>query len=148
GCWVGMSQPGWSTARMRSGAAVRVSLVIPTWQRVSWLDRCLAGVAAQDRLPSDVLVVGRAEDAPASTLTEQWARIAPFEVRWLEVETPGHVAPVRRGLTGAREDVVAFLDDDAEPEPGWLGTLLAPFGSPRVACVGGRVVTATSRGRV
>jgi len=49
------------------------------------------------------------------------------------------------GLSGARNTaldatsaaLVAFLDDDATAEPGWLAALLAPFGDPAVVAVGG-----------
>src|SRR5262249_29515385 len=36
--------------------------------------------------------------------------------------------------------VLAFIDDDTLPHPGWLAGILAPFADPRVACVGGRVL--------
>lgn len=42
------------------------------------------------------------------------------------------------GIAMAAADVVAFLDDDAVPEPEWLVDLAAGFDDPRVACVGGR----------
>ncbi|WP_406836265.1 glycosyltransferase family 2 protein [Streptomyces sp. AHU1] len=61
----------------------------------------------------------------------------------------------RRGLSGGRNtgvavsrtDVVAFLDDDATAEPGWTARLLAPYGDPRVAGVGGFVRPRWSTGR-
>ena len=51
----------------------------------------------------------------------------------------------RRGLSGGRNtaleaatgEVVAFLDDDAAAEPGWLEALVAPFSDARVVAVGG-----------
>jgi GT2 family glycosyltransferase len=51
----------------------------------------------------------------------------------------------QRGLSGARNtaltqvkgEVIAFLDDDAYAEPGWLAALTAPFAEPDVFAVGG-----------
>jgi glycosyltransferase involved in cell wall biosynthesis len=51
----------------------------------------------------------------------------------------------QRGLSGARNtalaqvkgEVIAFLDDDAYAEPGWLAALTAPFADPDVFAVGG-----------
>lgn len=53
-----------------------------------------------------------------------------------------------KGLSGARNtgivhssgDIVAFLDDDAYADPGWLAALLAPFKDDDVAGVGGWIV--------
>jgi len=36
-------------------------------------------------------------------------------------------------------EIVVFIDDDAMPEPTWLGHLVAPFAEPDVAAAGGFV---------
>lgn len=41
------------------------------------------------------------------------------------------------GIAMAAGEIVAFLDDDAIPEPGWLADLAAAFHDPAVACAGG-----------
>jgi glucosyl-dolichyl phosphate glucuronosyltransferase len=54
----------------------------------------------------------------------------------------------KQGLSGARntgievahEDLIAFLDDDAEAHEGWLRHLVAPFSDPTVQSVGGKAV--------
>jgi GT2 family glycosyltransferase len=51
----------------------------------------------------------------------------------------GSSAARNRGIQAARGEVVAFLDDDAVPRPGWLARLCAPYAERRVACVGGRI---------
>jgi GT2 family glycosyltransferase len=124
------------------------SVVIPTWRRADWLAGCLKALAAQLTPPAEVLVVGRHDDPDARDVVQRWRRDRTFPVRWVEIEGPGHVAPVRRGLEVATGDVVAFLDDDAEPDSNWLAALVRPFENDRVACVGGRVVTPGFRGTV
>lgn len=124
---------------------MKVSVVIPTWQRAPWVERCLTALEAQTRPADEVIVVGRAEDTAAQEVVARHARLP---ARWVEVDRPGHVAPVKRGLKEVRGDFVAFLDDDAEPESGWLGAIIAPFSDPRVACVGGRVIVRGLRARV
>lgn len=60
-----------------------------------------------------------------------------------------------RGLSGARNtgieasagDVVVFLDDDACPRPGWLGSLLAPFSADTVMACGGTARPVWAHGR-
>jgi hypothetical protein len=44
------------------------------------------------------------------------------------------------GLARAAGEIVAFLDDDAVPLPGWLRALTAPFVYPEVVAAGGQVL--------
>jgi GT2 family glycosyltransferase len=118
---------------------VMVSVVVPTWQRAVWLERCLQGLRHQERLPDEVIVVGRAEDESAKALFDLDRDWTPLNVRWVEIDRPGHIAPLRKALGEATGDVVAFLDDDAEPTPSWLSLLLVPFAQANVANVGGQV---------
>jgi GT2 family glycosyltransferase len=126
---------------MRSNST---SVVVPTWQRALWLERCLAGVEDQSPPPDEIIVVGRAEDIEARSVVASRSR----SVRWVEVDRPGHIAPVMRGIEESRGEIVAVLDDDVVPETDWLQALLEPFQDPTVACVGGRVVTSGIRARV
>jgi GT2 family glycosyltransferase len=131
---------------MVDGPSQGVTVVVPTWRRAFWLDLCLQGLTEQHRPPGEVLVVGRLEDDEARSVVQAHGDHLP--VRWVEVDRPGHVAPVAEGLAQAIGNIVAFLDDDAEPEPCWMGALVEPFADPLVACVGGRVASVGFRGKV
>jgi GT2 family glycosyltransferase len=60
-----------------------------------------------------------------------------------------------QGLSGARNTgfhyasgaIVVFLDDDAQPEPGWLAQLTGPFEDPRVLATGGAAIPNWSTSR-
>jgi GT2 family glycosyltransferase len=112
------------------------SVVVATWQRASLLRGCLDAVDAQTTAVDEVIVVGRSDDIDARRLVDAFeGRMRP---RWVEVSEPGHLPPVIKGLAEATGDIVAFLDDDAEPEATWLEALTEPFKDRNVACVGGR----------
>ncbi len=137
-----------SVHRLSRDMPLQTSVIVPTWRRPAWLERCLRALGQQDPAPEEVIVVGRAQDEAAQRVSSAATATAAFLVRWVPVDKPGHVAPVRRGLAEAVGEIVAFLDDDAEPELGWLAALSEPFADLRVGCVGGRVVTPGFRGKV
>jgi GT2 family glycosyltransferase len=59
-------------------------------------------------------------------------------VRVLENTGRGGASGARNtGVAVATGDVVAFLDDDARPEPDWLERLMAAYDDPAVMAVGG-----------
>ena len=103
-------------------------------------------------------VLDRALAASGTELTTvAMRRVAPGggqSVLGLLAERGIRVLPntAHRGLSGARNTGiaasiaanVAFLDDDAIPEPTWLAELLAPLAEESVAVVGGRAGHARS----
>ncbi len=57
-------------------------------------------------------------------------------------------ASARNAAVGVvHSDVVAFLDDDARPEPDWLERLVAPYEDPAVIAVGGAPLPVYERPR-
>lgn len=117
-------------------AGVKVSVVVPTYRRPEWLERCLQGVAAQERPADEVIVVRRTDDHDSAEVLRAWEGV----VRVVTVERPGQVEALHAGMAASRGDVVAFTDDDAVPRPDWLARLSAWYGRPDVGGVGGRDV--------
>jgi GT2 family glycosyltransferase len=120
-------------------ADVAVVVCAYTMERVEDLEACMRGLAAQTLTPSEVvMVVDHNEELLA------WAgQTLPATLPGLRVV----FSAGRQGLSGARNSgvastsaaVVAFLDDDAVPEPAWLAELVAPFAEADVMGTGGRV---------
>lgn len=120
---------------------MKVSLCVCTYRRPAGLRRLLQAVARlrTERAESlEIVVVDNDPDGSARATIEAMADAIPFIVRY--VHEP------RRGISFARNRAVAeadavsewiaFLDDDEEPEAGWLDALLAAqarFGADVVA---------------
>jgi GT2 family glycosyltransferase len=119
--------------------SIRFTVCIPA-TRPALLRRAVQSVLGQDWQDWDLVVVGqgdhRALQAALDTVAPGDARIQYMALR-------------ERGLSRARNaasgggtgNVIAFLDDDCEADPGWLTALAAAFTKhPRAGLVGGALV--------
>jgi glycosyltransferase involved in cell wall biosynthesis len=112
-----------------------VTVVVCTRDRPELLDGCLAAVAEQERAPDEVLVVDNAStDDATRRVAKRW------NARCVVEPVPGLDRARNRGLAEASTELVAFVDDDARPVPGWLAALVAPFASPDVHATTGLVL--------
>jgi GT2 family glycosyltransferase len=111
------------------------SVVVCTRDRPSVLETCLSGISKQIFPPLEVIVVDNApENASAEATALRW------KARYVYESALGASRARNRGAVEAKGDVIAYIDDDAFPEPGWLGALVAAFDEPTTVAVGGRVV--------
>lgn len=114
--------------------SLTVSLVIVSRQRPDALRRCLIAVSQLRYHPFEIVVVADPASCRALRAVPQaaFAKIVPFDA--------ANISAARNiGISAAAGQVVAFLDDDAVPEPTWLTFLIAPFAQPEVMSAGGFV---------
>jgi GT2 family glycosyltransferase len=97
------------------------SIVIPTYNRIEELQKVLRAIEAQDRPAAcDVQIV--VVDDGSNDGTAEWLCAQSHE-RGLEVVTQSNAGPAKarnRGVQAASGDIILFLGDDTEPQPGWL----------------------------
>lgn len=110
-------------------AALGISVIIASRGRPEWLQRCLRAVSQLDYPRFEVIVV-------ACPVGAEVARGFTF-VRVIELDVANISEARNAGVGVARGEIVAFLDDDAVPEPTWLAHLAGGFDDPAVAQVGG-----------
>jgi GT2 family glycosyltransferase len=109
------------------------SVVVCTRDRTADLANCLPGLQLLASQGHDVIVV---DSCPASDGTAQLMARYPT-IRYIHEPRPGLDIARNRGLLAAVGEVVAFTDDDARVDPGWLAALLPNFADPMVALVTG-----------
>ena len=117
-----------------------ITVCICTHNRSRLLRECLGGLAGQvDADKAVVLVVGSActDDTP-NAVAEFEGKIP--DLRYIAEETPGTPVARNRGLAEAWTEYIAFLDDDAIPQPGWFTATLDAFTKHGADGVGGRVI--------
>jgi glycosyltransferase involved in cell wall biosynthesis len=123
---------------------VTLAIVVCSRDRPDQLRECLRSVITQ--AANDVIVIDS-----ASTTSEVAEVAAEAGIRCIRADVPGlaHARNVAMRATSA--DVVAFTDDDCQPESGWAATIAAEFDAAdddgtidRLGFAVGRVVAAGS----
>lgn len=124
-------------------AKPRLAVVAPTYRRVDGLRRLLEGLAGQTlaRDEWEAIIVDDGSGPEAAGQIEQLAADAPFPVLVIHLDPGrGPAAARNAGWRAASADVIAFIDDDCVPRPGWLEAGMAEFTDPYVGVVQGRTV--------
>lgn len=113
------------------------TVAICTRDRPQDLARCLAAIARMSDDGQEVLVVDSASHG------EDTRRVAEAAgARCVREDRPGLDVARNRALREAKHPIVAFTDDDAMPDAGWLRALASSFDDPRVLCVTGLTMPA------
>jgi succinoglycan biosynthesis protein ExoM len=129
-----------------AAGTVRVTVAVPTYRRPDDLRSLLPLLLEQarevtatsgGRYAVDVLVVDNDPDGGAASSV---AEVTAPELRYVPEPTPGIAVVRNRALDEAAEAaLLAFIDDDEHPEPGWLAHLLGTWADSGAAAVSGRV---------
>ena len=131
--WRGACSTPGSPTRTRPGGPEpdEVTAVIPVRDRPAELARCLAGLDGMR-----VIVV---DDGSADRAAVAAAAAAAGALCLRRDRCGGAGAARNTGLAAVRTPLVAFVDSDCVPRPGWLSPLLRHFADPAVGAVAPRI---------
>ena len=123
-----------------------VSVVICAFSEERWesLRVAVESAGSQTWPPGQIIVVIDHND---SLLGRARGAFGPDVLVTTNTGPHGLAGARNTGLSLAMGDVVAFLDDDAEAEPGWLESLVGPYDIPTVAGTGAYVMPMWPGGR-
>jgi glycosyltransferase involved in cell wall biosynthesis len=114
-----------------------VSVVICTRNRASSLKSCLESLQFQLLKPSEVIVVDNA------SVTDETRKLAEaFDVRYIREDIPGLDVARNTGARAARHSIVAYTDDDTQPDPCWIYRVSETFRNPEISAMTGLVIAA------
>jgi GT2 family glycosyltransferase len=119
-----------------------LTVVVATRGRARSVQRCVRALLAGDHPDITVLVV---DNEPTDDRTAAAMRaIGDPRVRYVLEPRRGASVGRNRGLQEADSAIVAFTDDDTEPDRGWAGRIAGAFAAdPELACVSGPVLAAS-----
>ena len=117
------------------GAAVRVAVVVPSWNGRRWLPGLFASLRAQTLAPDEVIVVdnGSTDGSLEWLAAETSARVIALG------ENTGFAVAVNRGISATDADAVALVNTDVELAEDWLERAVARLG-PSVGSVATKMV--------
>ena len=111
-------------------SALRLTAVIPTRNRPEDLERAVASVYAQLRLPDELLIVDQSPDSASRSRVEALAAAHPGKLALNYIHDPaiqGLVHAKQVAAAKAAGDVVCFLEDDLTVEPDYFAAVEKGF---------------------
>jgi glycosyltransferase involved in cell wall biosynthesis len=118
---------------------MKLSVMIPTYNRPETLELCLGGLARQKRGADQIVVVVRPDDAASLSALKPWLQTLPITTVF--VDQPGVVQALNKGLAEVTGDIITITDDDSVASADWLACIEEHFAQdPRLGGLGGRDV--------
>ena len=120
----------------------RISVVVCTYNGARTIRDCFEGLERLAYPDYEVIVVDDGStDATAAIARE-------YDCRLIQTENRGLSNARNTGLGAATGEIVAYIDDDAYPDPHWLIYLAASFRSTAHAAVGGPNIAPSGDGPI
>ena len=113
---------------LRSLGSTEVAVVMPLYNHARYLERALASLAAQTRVPDELVVVDDGSTDGSAGIVEAFATNAPFPVTLLRQTNAGADRTLNRGMARARGGIIALLNSDDAFAPTRLGRLVGALG--------------------
>jgi|GEM_PF-1726863 len=119
-----------------------VSIIIPIFNQLAYTKACLRTLwnNTGDAAPYEVIVVdNHSTDGSAEFLQAQQKERSNLRVITLPANQ-GFASACNRGALEARGQYLVFLNNDTEPQEGWLSEMLKTAGKEKVGVVGSKLI--------
>jgi glycosyltransferase involved in cell wall biosynthesis len=113
-----------------------VGVVIPCRNEAHWIGEVLDALAAQDRLPDEVVVVDDGSTDGTREVVEQWAS-SRLAVRVIAGPARGVAAALNAGIAELNTEVIVRLDGHCHPAPDYVRRAAELATAPGVGVAGG-----------
>lgn len=120
----------------------RISVVVCTYNGNRTIRECLAGLTRLRYPNFEVILVDDGSTLPMASIA------AEYGVLVIRTQNQGLSSARNAGLEAATGEIVAYIDDDAYPDPDWLTYLADGFLRTRHAGIGGPNIAPAGDGRI
>jgi glycosyltransferase involved in cell wall biosynthesis len=119
---------------------MKASVIIPTYQRYTYLPEVLNSVLSQDfpRSEYEVFLVDNSQN-PISEIQKFCESDYKVAVHYLHEPKNGLHHARHAGAREASGEILVYIDDDVICPSGWLSAILEPYDQKNVGAVGGKV---------
>lgn len=119
------------------------SVIIPTYNRATILQRTIQGVLQQSFVDFELIVI---DDGSSDNTGEIVAEISDERVRYVPQKNKGRSAARNAGAVMANGHYVTFLDSDDEALPEWLNSLALSIqtDAPAMICCGTQIIASNN----
>ena len=118
-----------------------VSIIICTHNGEKTLVSCLESlnklIYPSDKL--EILIVNNASTDKTKKISQDFIKKSKFKSRYILESELGLSTARNRGVKEAKNEIIAFIDDDAEADRNWIKNINICFQDKNVRAVGGRV---------
>ena len=118
-------------------SAAPLSVIICTRDRPRALERCLAALTTQSSRAGQIIVVDNSRGRSAEAVTTRFSG-----VHYVHEPRPGLSVARNAGIQASKGALIAFTDDDVEPNPSWTMEIVRAFTGAAVDAVTGLVLPA------
>ncbi len=133
--------------RALNNMPIQVSIIVCTYNRAMLLDKLLESLAVQDiEGRHEIVVIDNNSKDETKIVVEKWMSLAApnCPIRYQFVAQQGLSHARNAGVSAARGNVLAFIDDDAVASQHWLQRMVDNLVDETIACVSGKVIPAWS----
>lgn len=127
---------------------MKISILVTTFKRSTFLKNCINSLLSQTRLPDKIIIVARDNDFETLDIINEFMKNNP-NIICKTVNKSGVLPANNEGLKVINEDIVCFIDDDAIAENRWIEKIEKYFNSDKkIGAVGGRDIAYNEKGEI
>lgn len=119
-----------------------VSVIVSTWNRAEFLKNTILSLMQQDfKGKYEIIVVDNNSTDETPTMVKRLMKVHGTRLRYIKEDKQGLSCARNKGIMESAGDIVAFIDDDARADPGWIRYLYTTYvGRENVGVVGGKIL--------